>query len=823
MKKNYYLLVILMLTFNSLTAQVGIGTTLPNSQLDIRSSNQATPANTDGILIPKMDAFPAVNPTVNQQGMLVYLTTATTFLATVRPPGFYYWNNPTSDWIGLNASNGDHDWYESGTTTSPDNINDTMYHLGNVSIGNNTVSPLISLEIFNLSNDFSIANANSSNSTNTKYGLYNNLLNSSDGTQYAVYNNINNPSNANKFGVYNTINFSGSGLNTGIYNDMNSASGSGPQTGVENNIGNSGNATHYGIRNTLSGTGSGQKYGIRSELSGSGTQFGSFNLLSGAGTGVQTGSYNEISNSSNSLHYGVTSSLSGTGIGTKMGLYSFINSGAGGTHYGVYSEVLKAGATNFAGYFLGNVGIGTTAGNTYTLPPSRGTNLQIMQTNATGVVTWQNLGTALNPTAWLTTGNTGLNGGNTTTAGTNFIGTTSNQNLDFRTNNIYRGRFSSLGEFFVGTLNTVLAGDLMNAVGNATFPWATNGYTAFDGAGTYGQVTGGTTLFAGVQGEYNGTNTQGAGVRGNSLNATAGTSFAAMHSGVNGNALTAGSYKFGVFGNGGSSIRSGGVIGYDYGLAIGALGYYSSGGLDYSVYGFGQAHTNGAIGGRFSSNPMEKNTTIGLGIYGGVMGGWVRGMKYGFHTKGETYSLYIDGNGYTNKPLAYLINSDSMTKTASYMTTSMKPEVTVNGKVLLENGKVFVPFDKAFSQIISNIDDVIITATPQGKSNGVYIDKISKDGFWIYENNEGTSNVKTAWIAITKIKGEENPEVPTDLLANDFDTKMDRVMFNENNTIDTAQSVWWDGNQIRWDKPINEKVDTETQKLARPKELKASE
>ncbi|MBK8600673.1 MAG: hypothetical protein IPN80_09085 [Flavobacterium sp.] len=81
-----------------------------------------------------------------------------------------------------------------------------------------------------------------------------------------------------------------------------------------------------------------------------------------------------------------------------------------------------------------------------------------------------------------------------------------------------------------------------------------------------------------------------------------------------------------------------------------------------------------------SNNFSEKNTHVGLGIYGGVMGGWVRGMKYGFHTKGETYSLYVDGNGYTNKPLAYLIGSENQDKVASFMSTSLKPEVTVNGK-----------------------------------------------------------------------------------------------------------------------------------------------
>jgi hypothetical protein len=432
---------------------------------------------------------------------------------------------------------------------------------------------------------------------------------------------------------------------------------------------------------------------------------------------------------------------------------------------------------------------------------------------------WQRIAAGAS-TDWAINGNSGTNGGNITTAGTNFIGTTDSQNIDFRTNNIFRGRFSSLGEFFVGTLNTTLLGDLMNGVGNATFPWAVNGYSNQNGSGTYGQVTGGTTTFAGVQGEYNGTNAIGAGVRGIALTTTAGTAFTTPHTGVSGIATYAGTYKFGTYGSGGLTTRSGGVLGNNYGLALGALGYYSASAVDYAVYGFSKAYTTGIATGRMSNNLSEKNTTIGLGIYGGVMGGWVRGMKYGFHTKGETYSLYVDGNGYTNKPLAYLIGSENQDKIASFMSTSMKPEVTVNGKVTLSNGKAFVPFEKSFQQIISNIEDIIITASPQGKSNGVYIENITKNGFWIIENNDGISNIKISWIAITKIIGEENPEVPEDLLAKDFDKKMDGVMFNDNNTQDTPQSLWWDGAKIRWDKPTNDKVDTETEKLARPKAAK---
>jgi len=92
-------------------AQVGIGTTSPNAVLDIRSSNQAAPANTDGVLIPKVDAFPATNPTALQQGMLVFLTTG----SGSNQPGFYYWNNPTTTWIpiGNTATN---NWALTGNT-----------------------------------------------------------------------------------------------------------------------------------------------------------------------------------------------------------------------------------------------------------------------------------------------------------------------------------------------------------------------------------------------------------------------------------------------------------------------------------------------------------------------------------------------------------------------------------------------------------------------------------------------------------------------------------------------------------------------------------
>jgi trimeric autotransporter adhesin len=100
MKKVFAYLFILGVSFTQ--AQVGINTTTPNAQLDIRSSSQTTPSNTDGILIPKIDAFPATNPGLDQNGMLVFLTT----LVGSNAPGFYYWEAASNAWIKLSTGSG---------------------------------------------------------------------------------------------------------------------------------------------------------------------------------------------------------------------------------------------------------------------------------------------------------------------------------------------------------------------------------------------------------------------------------------------------------------------------------------------------------------------------------------------------------------------------------------------------------------------------------------------------------------------------------------------------------------------------------------------
>ena len=144
-------LICLLFVSTTILAQVGINTTNPNAQLEIKSSDQANPANTDGILIPKVDAFPAINPTIDQDGMMVYLTTD----VGANLKGFYYWDNTNSVWKSVS---GDKGWSLTGnsgtdaatnfigTTDNQDlifkrnNVKSGLVSYDNTSFGNNTLS-----------------------------------------------------------------------------------------------------------------------------------------------------------------------------------------------------------------------------------------------------------------------------------------------------------------------------------------------------------------------------------------------------------------------------------------------------------------------------------------------------------------------------------------------------------------------------------------------------------------------------------------------------------------------------------------------------------
>jgi hypothetical protein len=114
MKTNTFALSALFVLFClPLFSQVGINNTSPKSLLDIKSSSIESPSNTDGILIPRVMAFPVINPGADQNGMMIFLTTP----VGVKNKGFYYWDAPNNRWVSIGAE----EW-TAGTNNTGDNL-----------------------------------------------------------------------------------------------------------------------------------------------------------------------------------------------------------------------------------------------------------------------------------------------------------------------------------------------------------------------------------------------------------------------------------------------------------------------------------------------------------------------------------------------------------------------------------------------------------------------------------------------------------------------------------------------------------------------------
>ncbi|MDH7913342.1 tail fiber domain-containing protein [Winogradskyella sp. SYSU M77433] len=324
----------------SLFSQVGVGNTNPQASLDISASSTTTPANNDGILIPRMSNFPA-SPAAAQDGMLIFYTGSG-----ASGKGFYYWNSTTSTWVFL--------------ASGAKNTLDEAYDEGGAGNGRviNTTDGAVELRS---GNDF----------------LY------IDGTSNTT---------DNKVGIEATYEATGAAILTGINQTFDSSSNTSPgrTTGIIQYFTNLQRATS-GLSNSFSNYSlpSGQNiYGVQNYFNSGSFPFayGFLNTLAPAWTinGNFVGYRNSIESGGTGYRTGFEAYMGGTGTGTKKGLDVNIITTAGGTHYGVYSSVLKTGS--YSGYFLGDVYIGTTGSNGYNLPSTDGTTNYVMATDGSGQV-----------------------------------------------------------------------------------------------------------------------------------------------------------------------------------------------------------------------------------------------------------------------------------------------------------------------------------------------------------------------------------------------------------------------------------------------------
>ena len=266
------------------------------------------------------------------------------------------------------------------------------------------------------------------------------------------------------------------------------------------------------------------------------------------------------------------------------------------------------------------------------------------------------------------------------------------------------------------------------------------------------------------------------------------------NSAVKGYNLWGDQYSFGVSGfsyndTGAGFNRSGGVLGAVWdGAYWGSLGYRSSAPNNYGVYATA-ALTTGT--GRMSGNHTEKG--IAGGFYGGVIGSWSKG-SIGSISSGNLFAAYNSGDEYTVGRQVEIVETANGKK-AAYTMTSTESVVYKKGKITLVNGTAHVSFSTDYADMLGDIP--IVTTTPMGQCNGIYIESVDKTGFTIKELNNGTSNVSVSWISVGD-RIDARKLVSRDVLSQDFDSNINEVMFNENNKEESAKGIWSEGSKINF-------------------------
>lgn len=445
---NLFLLFYFISMYTS-NAQVGIGTTNPEATLDIRSSNQATPANTDGILIPKINNFPTTNPTAAKDGMLVYATGSGT-----PTKGFYYWDQAITNWVAINNNSG---WQETGNVGTNPTINfigttdaqDLSFRINNVEKIRLTQQG--QLEFLNTGNSVFIGEGAGeripgvTNPSNTFVGSFsgNSNVSGSRNSFFGAFSGFNNFAGGN-----NSFFGTSSGYNntSGYFNSFfGYSSGSNNRTGDRNSFFGTSSGSHN--NNGRSNTFIGYFAGIRNTDGNENTALGSSALSNNliGNSNVAIGTFAGQGSIGNSKSGGVFIGYeAGMNEDNSNRLYIQNSSSVNPLIYGEFdTNILRVNGT---------LQVSNPIAAGYAFPNADGTANQTLQTDGNGAISFVDA-SVLDTNAWSRTGNTGTN------TATNFIGTTDAQDVSFRTNNFEKMRLTQQGQLeFLNTGSSVFIG-----------------------------------------------------------------------------------------------------------------------------------------------------------------------------------------------------------------------------------------------------------------------------------------------------------------------------------------------------------------------------
>jgi hypothetical protein len=251
-------------------------------------------------------------------------------------------------------------------------------------------------------------------------------------------------------------------------------------------------------------------------------------------------------------------------------------------------------------------------------------------------------------------------------------------------------------------------------------------------------------------------------------------------------------YTFGVVGTSYNDYtRTGGVMGAQTsGTYWGSLGYKNSASATYGVYGSsGYASGAGLL-------PSTEAIGIGGGFFGNLIGSTSKGAVIGQLNSGELFAQYNQGNVYTLGKNIELVKVNE-TVTPVYSVSSIEATIYAKGTVQLENGSAYIEFSDEYKTMLG--ETPVITATPNGECNGVYIASIDKNGFTVKELMSGSSNATISWISVGNRIDNDKMELATQIVSDpSFNRNIEQVLFSDGNIEGSASGMWWNGSEIKF-------------------------
>jgi len=186
----------------------------------------------------------------------------------------------------------------------------------------------------------------------------------------------------------------------------------------------------------------------------------------------------------------------------------------------------------------------------------------------------------------------------------------------------------------------------------------------------------------------------------------------------------------------------------------------------------------------------------GIAAWGDLFGADIHGKVYGMFVEGENYAVYANGVTYKNNLDVHLQKNGTNILSALYTSVSNEVTVQTSGVATLSNGKVSIMFDPVFATTVSDKEPVIVTVTPIGNSNGVYLAEVNTRGFLVVENNNGKSNITVNYIAIGKRAGYENPTLAPEVIDAEYISKIARGLHNDAITETDGEGLYYENGKL---------------------------